>query len=101
MEGAMDAGAQSAPQRLRIFVHRGVAQSGQTHPEVIQRNHQENSMNKDQVAGRAKELEGKVKEVAGKVVGNKTLEVKGKIENAKGHVQAGYGDLKSDINKSR
>ena len=58
-------------------------------------------MNKDQVKGRLKEAEGKVKEVTGKVVGNKTLEEKGKVENATGKVQAGYGDLKNEVKKSR
>lgn len=58
-------------------------------------------MNKDQVKGRLKEVEGKVKEVTGKVVGNKTLEEKGKVENATGKVQAGYGDLKNEVKKSR
>lgn len=56
-------------------------------------------MNKDQIKGRVKEVEGKVKEVAGKVVGNKTLEEKGKAQNAGGKIQAGYGDLKSDLKK--
>jgi len=35
--------------------------------------------------------------VAGNVVGNKDLAQEGKIQNAKGKVQAGYGDLKEDI----
>jgi uncharacterized protein YjbJ (UPF0337 family) len=57
-------------------------------------------MNKNQVKGRLDEAKGKVKEVAGKVTGNNTLEQKGKIQNAKGTVQAGYGDLKEDIKKA-
>lgn len=54
-------------------------------------------MNKDQVKGRAKEIEGTIKEVAGKAVGNKNLENKGKIEKTIGNVQAGIGDLKEEL----
>ena len=54
-------------------------------------------MNKDQVKGRIEEVKGKAKVVAGKVVGNQDLEQKGKSEIFFGKVQAGYGDLKSDI----
>ncbi len=45
-------------------------------------------MNKDQIKGRAKEVEGTVKEVAGKIVGNTKLEDKGKVEQAVGKAQA-------------
>ena len=62
--------------------------------------HQEKTVNKDQVKGRLKQAEGKVKEVAGKLTGNKTLEQKGKVKNAAGDVQADYGDLKNDVAKS-
>ena len=58
-------------------------------------------MNKDQVNGRVEEAKGKVKEVAGKMVGNEKLELKGKIEKNVGKVQAGLGDLKNDLKKSR
>ena len=58
-------------------------------------------MNKDQVKGRAKEVEGAVKEVAGKIVGNTKLEDKGKVEQAVGKAQASYGDLKNELNKKR
>lgn len=54
-------------------------------------------MNKDQVKGCFEEVKGKVKEIAGDLVGNKDLEQEGKIQNAKGKVQAGYGDLKEDV----
>jgi uncharacterized protein YjbJ (UPF0337 family) len=58
-------------------------------------------MNKDQVKGRVKEAEGKVKEVTGKIVGNKNLEAKGAVQKTAGKVQAGYGDLKDDLKKTR
>ncbi len=54
-------------------------------------------MNKDQVAGRAKEAEGKVKEVSGRIIGNEKLEVKGTVEKNVGKAQAKLGDVKKDV----
>ena len=54
-------------------------------------------MNTDQVTGRVEEAKGKVKEVAGNLVGNKTLEIKGKVQQVAGKLQAGLGDLRSEI----
>jgi uncharacterized protein YjbJ (UPF0337 family) len=54
-------------------------------------------MNKDQIKGRAKEVEGKIKATAGKLVGKKTLEVKGKVQQTAGMIQANYGDAKNDV----
>ena len=54
-------------------------------------------MNKDQIKGRVKEAEGTIKQVTGKIVGNENLEEKGRVEKVAGTVQAGYGDIKSDI----
>jgi uncharacterized protein YjbJ (UPF0337 family) len=59
------------------------------------------SMNKDQVAGRAKEAAGKVQEVAGKVVGNTNQQVKGNINKNVGAAQAKFGDVKRDIKDSK
>jgi uncharacterized protein YjbJ (UPF0337 family) len=56
------------------------------------------SINKDQVAGRAKEISGSVKEAVGKAVGNDKLEIKGKVEKATGTVQATVGDIKKNVN---
>lgn len=54
-------------------------------------------MNKDQVKGRIKKAKGKVKEATGKLVGNKRLELEGKVDKRVGSVQAGIGDLNSDL----
>jgi hypothetical protein len=54
-------------------------------------------MNKDQVKGRVEEVKGKVKEVTGQVVGNKSLEAEGNIQKNIGKVQAGLGDMKSEV----
>lgn len=57
-------------------------------------------MNKDQTQGRVEEVKGKIKEAVGKTTGNKELEQKGKAQNLGGKIQAGFGDLKSDIKKA-
>ncbi|CAM3823047.1 CsbD family protein [Polynucleobacter arcticus] len=54
-------------------------------------------MNKDQVKGRIEEVKGAVKEVAGNIVGNKSLETEGIVQKNIGKVQAGLGDIKSDV----
>ena len=51
-------------------------------------------MNKDQIKGRVEEVTGKVKQAAGKVVGNEKLQAEGLAEQAKGKLQAGFGDAK-------
>jgi uncharacterized protein YjbJ (UPF0337 family) len=55
------------------------------------------SINKDQIAGRAKEAVGKVQEAAGKAVGNANQQDKGTVNKIVGGAQAGYGDAKSDL----
>jgi uncharacterized protein YjbJ (UPF0337 family) len=55
------------------------------------------TMNKDQVKGRQKEVAGKIKQVAGEIIGDKEMEAKGKVKKDLGRVQAGFGDVKSDI----
>lgn len=54
-------------------------------------------MNKHQVEGRVDQSTGKVKELAGKAVGNDRLQSEGLADQAKGKVQAGYGDTKENI----
>lgn len=54
-------------------------------------------MNKDQVKGRVEEVKGKVKEVAGNLVGNKPLKSEGLTQKTVGKIQAGLGDIRSDV----
>lgn len=56
-------------------------------------------MNRHQLKGRISQARGKVKEITGKLVGNKVLEEKGRVEYTSGRIQAGYGDLKGEIQK--
>lgn len=61
---------------------------------------QVNIMDKNQVKGQMHKAKGKVKEVTGRTIGNDKMEQEGKLEHAKGHIQKGYGDLKSDVKKA-
>lgn len=54
-------------------------------------------MNKDQVEGRAKEIEGTAKEGVGKLTGNKGLQIKGRLKKIAGIFQADYGDYRNDV----
>lgn len=58
------------------------------------------SINKDQVAGRIKEVSGAVKEAVGKAVGNDKVEIQGTIQKNTGLVQATLGDIKKDVTDS-
>jgi uncharacterized protein YjbJ (UPF0337 family) len=51
-------------------------------------------MNKDQLAGSAKEAKGSVKEMAGKAIGDKSA---GKIEGLWGRIQNALGGLKDTL----
>ena len=54
-------------------------------------------MDKDRIAGSAKELKGAVKETAGKAVGDAKLESDGKAEKMAGKVQNAIGGLKDTL----
>jgi uncharacterized protein YjbJ (UPF0337 family) len=68
--------------------------AGEDHQERVM------SVNKDQVKGRAHQLEGKINEVAGKVMGDKKLEVKGKVQQIGGETQEKLGDVRQDLKDS-
>ena len=54
-------------------------------------------MNKNQVKGRVEVAKGKVKEVTGSIVGNKSMEFEGIVQKNAGKIQAGLGDIKSNL----
>jgi uncharacterized protein YjbJ (UPF0337 family) len=58
------------------------------------------TMEKNQVKGRANEAKGKVKEVTGKVIGNERMEHEGKAEKTAGKVQSKVGDVTRDVKRS-
>lgn len=59
------------------------------------------SMNRHQLKGRISQARGKVREITGKLFGNKSVEAKGRAQQTGGRIEAGYGDLKDDIQKPR
>ena len=54
-------------------------------------------MNKDRIAGAAKEAKGSVKEVVGKAVGDSKLESEGKADKVEGKIQNAIGGLKDAL----
>jgi uncharacterized protein YjbJ (UPF0337 family) len=57
-------------------------------------------VNKDQVAGVAKQIKGSVKEAAGKATGNRQTQAEGTADKIAGKVQKAYGDVKDRVNKA-
>jgi uncharacterized protein YjbJ (UPF0337 family) len=51
-------------------------------------------MDKDRVAGSAKEIKGKIKEAVGAVVGDAKLKAEGKSDQAEGKLQNAVGGMK-------
>jgi len=56
-------------------------------------------MNTHQLRGRISQASGKVKEITGKLFRNKAIGAKGRAQQTGGRIQAGYGDLKDDLQK--
>jgi uncharacterized protein YjbJ (UPF0337 family) len=54
-------------------------------------------MNKDRIAGAAKEIKGSFKETVGKAVGDTKLEADGKADKIEGTVQNAIGGLKDAL----
>ena len=54
-------------------------------------------MDKDRIAGVAKEVKGSVKEVMGKVVGDAKLQSDGKTERTAGKIQNAVGGIKDTV----
>ncbi|QKD18094.1 CsbD family protein [Mesorhizobium sp. NZP2077] len=57
-------------------------------------------MNRDQVAGVAKQIKGSVKQAAGKATGNRRTQVEGMADKIAGKVQKAYGDVKAKVKKA-
>ena len=56
-------------------------------------------MDKDRIAGSAKEAKGAIKEAAGKALGEAKLQADGKSDKAEGKVQNAIGGLKDALKK--
>jgi uncharacterized protein YjbJ (UPF0337 family) len=57
-------------------------------------------VNKDQVAGVAKQVKGSVKEAAGRATGNRQTQAEGTADKVAGKVQKAYGDVKEKVRKA-
>ena len=57
-------------------------------------------VNKDQVAGVAKQVKGSLKQAAGKATGNRQTQAEGTADKIAGKVQKAYGDVKDKIRKA-
>ncbi|TIO08247.1 MAG: CsbD family protein [Mesorhizobium sp.] len=57
-------------------------------------------MNKDQVAGLAKQVKGSVKKAAGKATGNRRVQAEGSADKIAGKLQKAYGDVKDKVSKA-
>jgi uncharacterized protein YjbJ (UPF0337 family) len=56
-------------------------------------------MDKDRIAGSAKEIKGAAKAAIGTAVGDKKLESDGEVEKVAGKVQNAFGGLKDALKK--
>ncbi|MDP3690657.1 CsbD family protein [Bradyrhizobium sp.] len=54
-------------------------------------------MDKDRIAGSAKQVKGTVKQAVGKVAGDAKLEAEGKADKIEGQVQNAIGGLKDTL----
>jgi uncharacterized protein YjbJ (UPF0337 family) len=57
-------------------------------------------MNKDRIAGMAKQADGTIKEVIGKTVGDAKLVADGKAEQAAGKIQNAVGGVKDVLKEA-
>jgi len=55
------------------------------------------TVDKDRIAGSAKEIKGSIKEAVGKAVGDTKLQSEGKADHAEGKIQNAVGDLKDTL----
>ena len=54
-------------------------------------------MDKDRIAGSAKQIKGEVKQAVGKAAGDAKLESEGKADKIEGKVQSAVGGLKDTV----
>jgi uncharacterized protein YjbJ (UPF0337 family) len=59
----------------------------------------DDDMDKDRIAGAAKETKGTIKEAAGKVIGDAKLTAEGKSDKAEGKIQNAIGGLTDALKK--
>jgi len=57
-------------------------------------------VNRDQVAGMARQIKGSIKQAAGKATGNWQAQAEGMADKVAGKVQKAYGDVKDKVRKA-
>ena len=57
-------------------------------------------MDKDRIAGSAKQAKGAIKEVAGKALGDSKLVAEGKSDKAEGKIQNAVGGVKDTVKEA-
>jgi uncharacterized protein YjbJ (UPF0337 family) len=57
-------------------------------------------MDKDRIAGAAKQVKGSIEEAAGKAVGDAKLTAEGKIDKAEGKIQSDIGGAKDELREA-
>jgi uncharacterized protein YjbJ (UPF0337 family) len=57
-------------------------------------------MDKDRIAGAAKEIKGSIKETIGRATGDTKLEAEGKADKVEGKVQNAIGGLKDTLKEA-
>jgi uncharacterized protein YjbJ (UPF0337 family) len=57
----------------------------------------EEIMDKDRIAGSAKQVKGALKQAAGKIVGDAKLESEGQVDKVEGKIQNAVGSLKDTL----
>jgi uncharacterized protein YjbJ (UPF0337 family) len=68
-------------------------------PFRLRNENKENVMDKDRIAGSAKQVIGGIKETTGKVVGDAKLKADGKAEKVEGKIQNAIGGIKDALKK--
>jgi uncharacterized protein YjbJ (UPF0337 family) len=70
--------------------------NARTRPEGINRR-RDSEMDKDRIAGAAKQVKGAVKEATGKAFGDSKLAANGKSDKAEGKIQNAVGGVKDAV----
>jgi uncharacterized protein YjbJ (UPF0337 family) len=78
----------------------GSLASADEFPRIQNSQEMRTMVNKDQVAGMAKQVKGSVKEAAGKATGNRQTQAEGTADKIAGKVQKAYGDVKDKVSKA-
>jgi uncharacterized protein YjbJ (UPF0337 family) len=57
-------------------------------------------MNKDRIAGAAKQVKGSIEEAVGQAIGDAKLTAEGKIDKAEGKIQSDIGCAKDELKET-